>query len=516
MKHHYRWAQLLLTALLLLSLSSAQAQQAWRPFRPGLIYSYVVRNSTTDVHTLRVDSVYWTTAGDSVYTFNRLMRRYSGSSTSGPNTYVRSRNNLFGARMRWVPGQPFYWLECDAQANVQAAASLRINPRAAVGQTWVASTSPLLTAIMQARSYLPLPNSTVQDSVVTIEIRTGTATTGPPLIGFSISQNYGLLEATPWLGAAINTATSAPLVAALPAPLSQTPYSPLVLFAMQPGDELGYHYDPFYFGPAQCQKAYTLRRILTRQQRADSLVFTYQEQMRSISYGYPFCGGIPAANTIGPITHGRLAISLQTGRTTSYEYSAMPLLTGEYKPLGSRVVVQGLPLANRTVGNCGGNGVTVGYQRLYPTLANADLYYGGLDGMPWQQHFSTALGLGALWTGDNVLIYYRRTRNSVTTTCGSPINFMNLLPTRAAQAAAVATLAPNPATESATLTLAQPARTGTMLRLTDALGRQVWSAPVAAGQTAVAVPLAGQPVGMYLLHLDSPDTRAASWKLVRQ
>ena len=519
MKHPYRWATLLLAALLLLSLSHAQAQQAWRPFRPGLIYSYALRNSTTDVHTLRVDSAYRTTAGDSVYVFNRLMRRYNGSSTSGPNTYVKSRNNLFGTRMRWVPGQPFYWLESDAQANVQAAASLRINPRAAVGQTWVASTSPLLTAVMQARSYLPLPNSTVQDSVVTIEIRTGTATTGPPLIGFSISRNYGLLEATPWLGAAINTATSAPLMAALPAPLSQTPYSPLVLFAMQPGDELGYHYDPFYFGPAQCQESYTLRRILTRQQRTDSLVFTYQEQVRAISYGYPFCGGIIAGEVVGPITVGRLAISLRTGGASTIalsRYVAMPLLTGEYKPVVGSAVVHGLSLATRSVGPCGGTGPTVSYEYLYPLSASSGTYYTGLDGMPWQQHFPTELGLGDVRTGYSSLVYYRRTRNGIVTTCGSPTNFVNLLPTRAEQAAAVATLAPNPATESATLTLAQPARAGTVLRLLDALGRPVWSAPVTAGQTVVAVPLAGQPAGMYLLHLDSPAAPATNWKLLRQ
>lgn len=113
-------------------------------------------------------------------------------------------------------------------------------------------------------------------------------------------------------------------------------------------------------------------------------------------------------------------------------------------------------------------------------------------------------------------IYTRKTVNGVTTICGNPQPFVNLLPTRAAQAAAIATLHPNPAAEAATLTLAQPPRPGTTLRLTDALGRVVWSSPVAAGQTAVAVPLLGQPVGMYLLHLNGSDALAASWKLLRQ
>ena len=109
-------------------------------------------------------------------------------------------------------------------------------------------------------------------------------------------------------------------------------------------------------------------------------------------------------------------------------------------------------------------------------------------------------------------MYYRRIRNGTTTTCGSPQAFVNLLPTRAAQAAAVATLAPNPAAEVATLTLARPARPSHTLRLTDALGRTVWSARVTAGQSAIAVPLAGQAAGLYRLHLSGPDA-SATWKL---
>ncbi|GAB3656929.1 hypothetical protein GCM10027594_29190 [Hymenobacter agri] len=134
--------------------------------------------------------------------------------------------------------------------------------------------------------------------------------------------------------------------------------------------------------------------------------------------------------------------------------------------------------------------------------------------MAWGLVFDA--GLTSVIEQDMVQIYTRKTVNGITTICGNPQTFVNLLPTRAEQAAAVATLAPNPAAEAATLTLAQPARLGTVLRLLDALGRPVWSAPVAAGQTAVAVPLAGQPAGMYLLHLNGPDALTASWKLLRQ
>jgi hypothetical protein len=77
-------------------------------------------------------------------------------------------------------------------------------------------------------------------------------------------------------------------------------------------------------------------------------------------------------------------------------------------------------------------------------------------------------------------------------------------------------LHPNPAAEAATLTLAQPARAGLVLRLTDALGRAVWQAPVPAGQTALNVPLAGRPAGLYLLHLSGGEGSTGTWKLTHE
>ena len=51
------------------------------------------------------------------------------------------------------------------------------------------------------------------------------------------------------------------------------------------------------------------------------------------------------------------------------------------------------------------------------------------------------------------------------------------------------------------------------LRLTDALGRTLWQAAVSVGRTALAVPLAGQPAGCYLMHLSGADGTTATWKL---
>ncbi|MBD2721709.1 T9SS type A sorting domain-containing protein [Hymenobacter armeniacus] len=519
MKHIYPWGRPLLAALLLFMGFGVHAQQAWRPFRPGMIYSYALRNSTNVTHTLRVDSAYATPAGDSVYAFNRLMRRMAGS--SGAGTFAKSRNNLFGARMRWTPGQGFYILESDAQNNVQNATALRIYPRAGVGQTWVASTSPLMTAIVQARSQLPILAGT-PDSVVTIELRNGTSTAGPPVVAFTLSRTHGLVEATPWLGAAATgTPTSAPLMAALPAPLLQSAYSPLALFTMQPGDEMGYYWEPFnYLSGIFCSNAYTLRRILTRQQRADSLVFTYREQTRSENFGWSMCGGIPASVTIGPVQTRRMAVSLVTG--ASPQFPALALLAGEYKPdpvfTFRQGQLMGVGIMPNFANDCLSSGNYLPYTRVYVNSTGGPTtpptYSLGMDLFAWQQSFGGAPGLGDVSTGETSMVYYRRSTGTPLV-CGSFINFASLLPTRAAEAASVATLHPNPATDAATLTLNQPARAGQHLRLTDALGRTVWSAPVPAGQTAVAVPLAGRPAGLYLLHLSGPGA-TATWKLTHE
>ncbi|WP_216690035.1 hypothetical protein [Hymenobacter siberiensis] len=88
MKHAYPWAQPLLAALISFTALSASAQQAWRPFRPGLIYSFSptsssASNGTANVFLLRLDSTYRTAGGDSVWAFNRLMWPFDGSALGG-------------------------------------------------------------------------------------------------------------------------------------------------------------------------------------------------------------------------------------------------------------------------------------------------------------------------------------------------------------------------------------------------------------------------------------------------
>ena len=433
--------------------------------------------------------------------------------TTGRTAFAKSRNNLFGARLSWTPGQRFYTLEAEAQPNVQTATNLRLYPQAASGDAWLASTAPQFTAVVQSRSRQTiLPG--VQDSVVTIELRSGTTTTGTLITTVVLSRSHGLLAGPTWLGgAAVGTPATAPLLVAVPASLGQSLYAPLALFSMQPGDELGYYTEPFSFGPITCGDSYALRRILTRQQRSDSLIIRYMQQRRRRNSGAPNCGS-QAGTVLDPVQTRRVAISLLTGQ--SPQYPALALLTSEYRALSNAgnqpPLLIGLPITSNGSPACSG-GVQLAFTKLYSNPGSGPVltYSRGLDALGGIEIFSAAPGLGEVFSYDTQLTYYRRSIGSPLT-CGSATDFGGLLPTRAAQAAAIATLYPNPAAEAATLTLASPARPGYALHLTDALGRTVWRAPVAAGQTSVAVPLAGQPGGLYLLHLLGAEG-PATWRL---
>ena len=94
-----------------------------------------------------------------------------------------------------------------------------------------------------------------------------------------LSRTYGLLAAPQWLA----TVSSAPqwAQALLPMTLAQSPYNPTRLFNLQPGDELGYLTQPFTISPFPAPESKTLLRITTRQQTADSLLITFQEQTRT-------------------------------------------------------------------------------------------------------------------------------------------------------------------------------------------------------------------------------------------
>ena len=515
MKHAYSWARPLLAALFLFRGLSAHAQQAWRPFRPGLIYTFSAYPTGTGAayaYTFRLDSAYVTAVGDSAWAFNRVMRDVTGK-LPGDNsafTFRKSRNNLFGQRLLWQPGSLEFTLETLTEGTAQTRAALRLRPRAAVGSTWLASGTNV-TATLSSRS-LQMVNGQ-PDTVAVITLNTG------PVV--RLSRRFGLLEGPQWL--ALNGSPGQWVAAQVPQTLAQSPYYPTTLFGLVPGDELGYAWYPFFYGSFPCASGAVLRRIAARQLTTDSLVILYQEQRSGQRSGAPGCSG-PAGPFTDPVSSRRWAFSLQTGK--SPQFWSLPLLTGEYGPASANlnspfIMGKGL-MGLATSGTTCQTPMQIRYQMVY--RSSPEQYQPGLDVLGWQQTFAVAdptapgpSGVGDVGTYDIGLRYVRRTLPSgLVYSCGSPLTFANLLATRAQQAAALATLAPNPATETATLTLAQPAGPGLALRLTDALGRQVWRAPVAAGQTAAAVPLAGQPAGLYLLHLSKADGTSASWKLVRE
>ena len=512
MKHAYRSARLLLVALLLLVGLSAQAQQFWRPFRPGLIYAYreATGSNANLIHTLRVDSAYAMANGDSVYAFNRRLR--ASTATTFPRGSVKSRNNLFGALMRWRPGQGGYTLVALAQTDVQAPVSLEMFPRAAVGSTWSASLQPLRTATLVSRNWETIGPG-VQDSVVVVNVGASGTTTA-----LRISRRHGLLAGPQWLGGA----TGAPLtLALLPARFEQSVYNPLDLFDVRPGDEFGYEEIDIGMTPIRCFDKKRLRRVLSRRLTVDSLIITYQTQSRLESFGFAGPCSAPAGVAYTPVSVEQWAVARAGNQWQPsgpmLQLGALRLLTGEYvNGAGNNdYLLVGLPIGSAGAGNCSSTASRINYTPYYwqnRTQSGAvPVYEPGLDYAAWQYGFAS--GFTTTIEGWFGLIYSRKSVNGVVQICGSLQGFANLLPTRAEQAAALATLAPNPALEAATLTLAQPARVGHALRLTDALGRQIWSAPVPAGQTSVSVPLAGLAVGFYVLHLVSAEGTSATWKL---
>jgi hypothetical protein len=495
MKHNYLLAALLLGALG----QQAQAQTtAWRPFRLGFIYGFVgTSTASTATHTLRVDSVYATSTGDSVYTFNRLLRPLL---VGNSYNHLRSRNNLLGARLRWRPGTSDYYLEANAEPALGGSASpttLLLKPRAAVGSTWSASTAPALTATLSSRTLGTATGST-PDSVATITLSNGQV--------LLLSRQYGLQAGPPWL--TLSTGTATPIANWQQAMLPQAGlgnYDPRSVFALNVGDELGYSYSELNPFSLPCYSGTRLRRIMSRQQTADSLVFTYQEQDRIVYT----CG----ANTVlTPVKQMRWAFSLRTGASPQFPY--LGLLTGEYRPAapvsGTFTLYMGQGYQALTSANaCLADSKIEPFMVMY---GGAPYYQQGLDLAYRSYSFAGGLGVG-LWRSfdseSTGLGYYRKG----TFICGSPTSFATLLPSRSAEAAAAATLHPNPASDAATLTLAAPTQPGTVLVLTDALGRRVWNREIAPGQTVLPVPLANHPAGLYLVQLLAPGTTPLTWKL---
>lgn len=498
MKHMYR----LLFLSFYLGWLPTQAQN-WRPFRPnGDVHAFHGASPDT-ILTLRLDSA-GLRGTDSVYYFNRIMRRVGNSS------WQKASNNQFGQQMIYVAAQRMYGLLWNGGSvnGLSLNRGLVLKPFAQVGETWMTANSDVLVSNTLLSRGTALIDG-VLDSIVTFQVG------GIPGTQVVLSKNYGLVSASKDLRI---SSPNAPLLtlARRPAPAGLSYYNPLTILDLQPGDELGYDYRQFNSSPISCATGTLLRRVLTRQLTADSLVYTLQEQSR-IVYGGP-TGCVNLGTIVSPIQVVRFAASRHTGRWQWRNSGVMiplssPLLAYSYEPLntGRNDVLMGHPVVANRLGTACSGSATLLLEALY---SNGPGYGPGLD-VRYRQDFS-AQGVGAVKQLERELIYTRRTINGTVQTCGSRLVFATLLPTKAAQRVASFQLYPNPASETAMLTLPFPGRTTAVIRLLDGLGRAVRSQQLAAGQTTTTLTLHGLAAGVYVVEVQTAGEAPQRLRLQHQ
>lgn len=498
MKHCYPFL-FMCSALLLLSIPSARGQN-WRPFRPnGNVHAF--RGTSADtVLTLRLDSA-GTQGPDSVYYFNRIMRRANVSGTQ--YQWRMSRNNQFGQHLRYSPAERSYALFWNGgpTTGLTLDITLVLKPFARVGDTWSSAfTDYGVPTTLVSRGVALIDG--VQDSIATF--RLGAA----PGKNVVLSKNYGLVSgpANLLFGGGPSKTLS---LARRPAPATQSFYDPLAVLDLQPGDELGYYYE-ITGVTVSCGHSWTLRRVLSRQVTTDSVAYLFQEQTRFVNTPGPNCS--PAGTYLSPITRIRVAASRRTGRWAgdgrpsgrmlpinpdllAYEYRLQPQ-TG----LSTRLMM-GYPVVNNRTSFCNSR-APLRREMLYRLGAGPTFIdFPAIDLEGWYQ--VVAEGIGPVAEYYNTMTYFSRTANGVIQTCGNRANFATLLPTRAAQHAALLKLHPNPAAETATFTLPTPARAGTRVSLLDELGRTVKTQDVATGQTDVQLNLRGLAAGVYVAEVQA-------------
>jgi hypothetical protein len=495
--------QLYACLLLLVALAHLPAQaQNWRPFRPnGDVHAF--RGASADtVLTLRVDSAA-VSGTDSVYYFNRIMRRASRY------TWQKSVNNQFGQQLRYNVAQRTYTLFWNGGPTpvFTLDVALVLKPFVPVGTTWISMNTDVgVVTTLLARGTASVDG--VTDSIATF--RVGTTQT------VVLSKNYGLLSAPQDLRLANPNAKMLTL-ARRPAAAGQSYYNPLALLDLQPGDELGYQQTAFSYGFFPCYTGWELNRVLTRQQTADSIIYTFRRQGRMTYSSVPGCsGGSPATS---PVTVVRLAASRRTGAWSGSAGYMVPqnaaLLTYAYRTYNNSAYLDmAHPIvANRQLGGC--LPLPLYQQRLYRSVTSPTLieYRPGLDALAWEHYVSQ--GVGVAYQGEFGLTYFRRT-NGTPPVCGSAADFATLLPAKAALATSLLQLYPNPAAISATLLLPAPVRTAATIRLLDALGRPMSTQVLPAGQTTAPLLLQGLAAGLYLIEVQAPGEAARYIRLQHQ
>lgn len=486
---------------------AAQAQQ-WRPFRPNRDVHAFRGASADTVFTMRLDSA-GVQGADSVYYFNRTLRR-----TNTVSPWQKSRNNKLGQQLRYnraTRTYSLYWNGGPTTGNILDML-LVLKPFARVGDTW---TSPFtdygVSTTLVSRGIQVLDG--LPDSVATFRFSTGATVV--------LSKNNGLVSAPAELLFGVPNARVLTL-ARRPAPAGQSYYNPLSLLDLQPGNELGYYREPLIYSSFACYTGQLLRRVLTRQLTADSLIYTFQQQSTITYSSAPGCNG-NGLPTVFPVQVVRLAASLRTGQwagsfgiNTILIPAAADLLAYEYRavPGSPSRVLLGYPVITTSSGGNNCNAPALLQQQELYRASNGSAGYNedpAVDLAGWKQRIGP--GVGITRQSEQQLTYSRRTVNGTDLTCGSRVSFGTLLPTKAAQRLATFELYPNPAAESATLRLAGAAQAATTVRLLDNLGRAVRTEQLTTGQTELTLALHNLAPGLYLLEVQTGHAAAQYLKL---
>ncbi|SHL70024.1 T9SS type A sorting domain-containing protein [Hymenobacter psychrotolerans] len=470
--------------------------QNWRPFRPnGDVHAF--RGASADtILTLRLDSA-GVSGADSVYYFNRIMRRATSFS------WQKSPNNQFGQQMRYNVAQRTYVLLWNGGTSGPFVLDrwIVLKPFAPVGTTWTSLDIDIgMTTTLVSRGTALIDG--VPDSIVTFRVG------NPSGLNVVLSKNYGLVSAPRNL-LVYSPRASMLTLARRPAPAGLSYYNPLMLLDLQPGDELGYEQEPIMMSSFPCYQGWLLRKVLARQVTNDSIIYTFRQQSKMAYSNAPGCPGL--GTTVSPVTTVRLAASRRTGRwagNLQAAYQVLPintdLLAYEYRPQqpGTNSMMMGHPVVpTRAGGSCGGPAL-LQQEMLYGNPASGQYtYVPGIDAAGWKQ--LVAEGVGPVAQYEHTLTYSRRTINGVVQTCGVRTDFATLLPVKAARAAATFQLYPNPAAETATLTLPAPARASTAIRVLDNLGRAVLRQQLAIGQSTATLALQRLPGGLYIVEVQA-------------
>jgi hypothetical protein len=470
------------TALVLASASATQAQD-YRPFSPGITYHFAQAGSTasaeTQIHMFRVDSV-GTLGGDSVFYFNRNCHY-------GPNN-VFTRLTLFGAAFRWhAPTGKATFVGAGGNDTVQ------ILTRGPIGRQWNFTRS--VQATIQSRQVQQVLGQ--PDSILTIALSDGQT--------LQCSRTYGLVSGPAlfsYLGTSYlyRTTPFTTKVCGLPERhMGAVDLRPVSLYNHQVGDSLFFRESRATAAASPNPTCISSTIEVTVEQASLTAAADFLLLQTRIQYAMQPCAG-------GPITpfwmQGITSIPLDTvwltGETAPYGFGMWVVSPGLLHPDS----LAGLPrLPTRVLGGMGNDQ----FATYAPGLGEVAYASGFGPNQPNDRRRLVGFVKGGMRWGN--------------TTTLQPLGLTAAHSTRLG-----ATVAPNPvaatnATASVRFTL-EPAQavTATQLALLDGVGRVVWqqSTRLAAGEQAVAVPMAHLTAGLYHLRLTLADGRQQMLPLVRE